>query len=72
MVCPHYQKPSEEGAEFDQGSIPREVSTRKPLRISGLIICGGEGTTIEHLVALMDFLKRVNPLKTNDLTNHYP
>lgn len=35
------------------------VSIKKPLRVSGLKICGGEGTSIEHLLALFDFLSKL-------------
>jgi hypothetical protein len=32
---------------------------KKPLKISGLMIRGGEGSPIEHQLALFDFLSKL-------------
>jgi len=40
-------------------SIARQVSTEKPLKISGLMIRGGDESSIKHLISLLALLNRL-------------
>lgn len=41
------------------------VENKKPLIISGLVICGGEEFTIEHLTQLLSLIRGINLLNFN-------